>query len=274
MSRRSGRSRLTLVLLALTSITLITLDFRGPDGAVGALRALAADVLSPVRDVTGTVLEPVGDALSGITGYGALEDENDDLRRRLEELEGQQMRNDDAEQELDALLESRGLTRFTDLASVSARVVGSPISNFEQTVRLDRGSYDGIDEDMPVVTGAGLVGRVVEVSQTRSTVRLITDPQSSVGVRLSRSGDLGLVEGVGPDRPLVLGLIEPGTDVGRRELLVTSGVDDSIFPGGIPVGRVTGAEGNDGELEQEVALVPVADLDRLRFVEVLVTGMT
>lgn len=274
MSRRSGRSRLTLVLLALTSITLITLDFRGPDGAVGALRALAADVLSPVRDVTGTVLEPVGDALSGITGYGALEDENDDLRRRLEELEGQQMRNDDAEQELDALLESRGLTRFTDLASVSARVVGSPISNFEQTVRLDRGSDDGIDEDMPVVTGAGLVGRVVEVSQTRSTVRLITDPQSSVGVRLSRSGDLGLVEGVGPDRPLVLGLIEPGTDVGRRELLVTSGVDDSIFPGGIPVGRVTGAEGNDGELEQEVALVPVADLDRLRFVEVLVTGMT
>ncbi len=271
MSRRSGRSRLTLVLLVLTSITVITLDFRGPGGVIGALRSGAADVLSPVRGAAETVFGPVGDGLAGITGYGSLEDENDELRRRIAELEGDELRGEDAERELDALLELERLDRYTDLPTVAARVIGTPISNFEQTIQLDRGSDDGIGLDMPVVTGAGLVGRVVDVSGSRSIVRLITDPSSSVGVRLSRSADLGVVEGVGPDRPLDLGLIDVGTDVLERELLVTSGVDDSFFPGGIPVARVWSVSSTEGELEQDVTVEPVVDLDRLRFVEVLQT---
>lgn len=270
MSRRSGRSRFTLVLLVLTSITVITLDFRG-GGVIGSLRSGAADVLSPVRSAADTVFGPVGDAFSGITGYGALEDENDALRARIEEMEGDQVRDEDAEAELEALLELKRLSRFTDLPAVAARVIGTPVSNFEQTIQLDVGGDDGVVENMPVVTGSGLVGRVVEVSGTRSIVRLVTDPTSSVGVRLSRSGDLGVVEGVGPDRPLDLGLVDLGTAVEMRELLVTSGVDDSYFPGGIPVGRVERIESTEGELEQNVVIEPVVDLDRLRFVEVLMT---
>lgn len=272
LSRRSGRSRLTLILLVLTSVTVITLDFRGPGGVIGAVRSGAADVLSPVRGAADTVFGPVSDAFSGITGYGALEDENDVLWRRIEELEGDRLRAEDAEAELKALLRVNRLDRFTDLPSVSARVVGSPISNFEQTIQLDRGSDHGIGEDMPVVTGTGLIGRVVDVSGTRSIVRLITDPSSSVGVRLSRSGVLGVLEGVGPDRLLDLGLVDLETDVRERELLVTSGVDDSFFPGGIPVGRVRRATSTEGELQQDIAVAPVVDLGRLRFVKVIQTG--
>lgn len=272
MSRRSGRSRLTLILLVLTSVTVITLDFRGPGGVIGAVRSGAADVLSPVRGAAGTVFGPVSDAFSGITGYGALENENDALRRRIDELEGDRLRAEDAEAELEALLRVNRLDRFTDLPSVAARVVGSPISNFEQTIQLDRGSDHGIGRNMPVVTGTGLVGRVVDVSGTRSIVRLITDPNSSVGVRLSRSGDLGVLEGVGPDRLLDLGLIDVDTEVRERELLVTSGVDDSFFPGGIPVGRVRSATSTEGELQQDIAVAPVVDLGRLRFVRVIQTG--
>ena len=271
MSRRSGRSRLTLVLLVLTSITVITLDFRG-GGVIGTVRNGAADALSPVRGAADAVFGPVGDAFSGITGYGALEDENDALRAHIEEMEGEALRDVDAEAELEALLELKRLSRFTDLPTVSARVIGTPVSNFEQTIQLDVGGDDGVVEDLPVVTGAGLVGRVVDVSGSRSIVRLVSDPTSSVGVRLSRSGDLGVVEGVGPDRPLDLGLIDPGTAVEVRELLVTSGVDDSFFPGGIPVGRVERVEAVQGELEQQVVIEPVVDLRRLRFVEVLLTG--
>lgn len=271
LSRRSGRSRFTLVLLVLTSITVITLDFRG-GGVIGTLRSGAADVLSPVRSAADTVFGPVGDAFSGITGYGELADENDALRARIEEMEGDQLRDADAEAELASLLELKRLSRFTDLPTVSARVIGTPVSNFEQTIQLDVGSDDDIAQDMPVVTGSGLVGRVVEVSRTRSIVRLVTDPTSSVGVRLSRSGELGVAEGVGPDRPLDLGLVDIGIAVEMSELLVTSGVDDSFFPGGIPVGTVGRVESTVGELEQEVVIEPVVDLARLRFVEVLLTG--
>ncbi len=91
-------------------------------------------------------------------------------------------------------------------------------------------------------------------------------------MRLSRSADLGVVEGVGPDRPLDLGLIDVGTEVRERELLVTSGVDDSFFPGGIPVARVRSVSSTAGDLEVDLDVEPVVDLDRLRFVEVLQTG--
>ena len=272
LRRQPGRSRLTLAVLVLASVTVITLDFRGPEGLVGSLRDGAADLVSPVRDASVTALRPVGDAIAGITGYGALEDDNAALRRRVEELEGDRLRAEDAETELEALLDQRGLDRFTTLPTVAARVVGTPVANFEQTIELDRGRDDGISEDMPVVTGTGLVGRVVDTSRSRAVVRLVTDPASAVGVRLSRSGDIGVAEGVGPGRLLDLGLIDVDTDVVAGELVVTSGVDDSFFPGGIPLGSVVTAASAEGELEQEIAVAPVVDLDRLRFVEVLQTG--
>lgn len=270
LSRRSGRSRSTLVLLVLISITVITLDFRG-GGLIGTVRSGAADALTPVREVADAVLGPVGDGFSGLTRYGTLEEENDSLRARIEELEGDELRGVDAEAELERLLELRGMNRFTDLPTVSARVIGTSASNFEQTIQLDAGGEDGVAEDMPVVTGAGLTGRVVDVSRTRSVVRLVSDPTSSVGVRLSGSGDLGVAEGAGPGRPLDLGLVDLTTAVAQRELVFTSGVDDSFFPGGIPVGRVERVSSVEGELEQEVVIEPVVDLARLRFVEVLRT---
>ena len=269
LHRRTDRPRSTLLLLLLASLTAITLDFRGGD-AVATVRSLATDVMAPVRSAAEAVLEPVGDAVSGVTGHGAVADENARLRARIEELEGDRLRSEDAEAELEALLEASGLARFTSLPTVAARVVG-PVSNLELTVQLDRGSADGVREDQPVVTGAGLVGRVVEVSRTRSAVRLVTDPASAVGARVSRTGDLGVVEGTGRDRPLMLGLLEPGPTVAGGDLLVTSGGPDSPFPGGIPLGRVTTAVQPPGALEPEADVEPAADLAHLRFVRVLLT---
>lgn len=273
VSRRNGRrSRATLLFLILTSLTVITLDFRD-DGAglVGSVRNVAADVLAPVRDGADAVLSPVGDAFSGITGYGSLEDENARLRARIAELEGAGLRQDEIEAELREL---RALVQLDDLGGISrvtARVVAAPVSNFEQTIELDRGTADGVRVDMPVVTGTGLVGRVVRASGQRSVVRLVTDPSSSVGVRLSRSGETGIAEGRGVGRTLSVGFIDAGAEVLRREIAVTSGLEggSDLYPPGIPVGRVTEAAHREGEIEQQVALQPVADLAHLRYVQVL-----
>jgi rod shape-determining protein MreC len=235
------------------------------------VRRGATDVLAPVRSAGESVFRPLGDAAAGITGYDELEAENDELRRRVEALEGAALRGADAEAELEALLAARGLERFTALPTVSARVVGAPVSNVEQTVQLDRGRDHGIAVDMPVATGAGLVGRVVEVSGSRAVVRLVTDPASAVGVRLSATGDLGVAEGQGRGRPLRLGLVEPDEPVAAGELVVTSGTAASFFPPGIPVGSVAAASQHRGSLEQEATLAPAADLGRLRFVEVIRT---
>ena len=69
-------------------------------------------------------------------------------------------------------------------------------------VEIDRGTDAGVDKGMPVVTGAGLVGRVVEASKRRATVLLITDLSSNIGVRLTASGDVGVAKGAGAGNDL------------------------------------------------------------------------
>jgi rod shape-determining protein MreC len=100
-------------------------------------------------------------------------------------------------------------------------------------------------------------------------VRLITDPTSSVGVRFTKSDEIAIAEGEGADRKMSVGFVEVNVKLNRRELAVTSGLNDSVFPAGIPVGRVASATSAPGELQQEVTMNPVADLEHLRFVRVL-----
>jgi rod shape-determining protein MreC len=273
LPRRAGRSRVTLVFLILMSLTIITLDFRDDgDGVVNSVRDAASDVLSPARNALDGVLTPVGEAFSGITGYGSLRDENDRLRAEVEELRGDLLEREDAKAERRELLALNGLDdELAGLTTVAARVIGAPVSNFAQTIELNRGIDQGVAVDMPVVTGSGLVGRVVEASGSRSTVRLITDPRSSVGVRFSRSGEAGIADGEGPDTALSVGFIETSAQLRRRDLAVTSGLEggSELFPPNIPVGRVVSASRPSGELQQRVELEPLADLDDLRFVKVV-----
>ena len=262
------RSRSTLTLLVLASLSAILLDARGP-GVVDAVRDGAVDALAPVRSVTTAAVEPVGDLLAGIAGYDDLEQENARLRHRVDELEG---RREERTTDRRALREALALLHVPwvgDVPAVGARVVGAPVSNLEQTVELDKGSGDGIAEGMPVVAADGLVWRVAEVSGRRSRVRLITDPGSAVGVRLVGSGDPGSAEGDGPGRALSVAFIEPGTKVGRDELVVTSGLEGAAFPADVPVGHVVHAATRAGELSQDVTLRPAVDLGRLELVRVL-----
>jgi rod shape-determining protein MreC len=263
--RRSGRTSLTVVPLLLASLTLITLDVRSD--AADALREGATDALAPVRSLAEDLLDPLGDALHGVTGYGDLEDENADLRARLAAVEGDRSRVAAAEREVREALGVLDVPWVGDLPAVGARVVSAPVSNFEQTVELGKGSADGIAVDMPVVAADGLVGRVASVSRRRSVVQLVTDPDMSVGVVLTRSGDQGAADGEGPGRSLSLSFVEAATRVGRRELVVTSGLQGGRYPAGLPVGHV--ARRAAGTLSQHVEVEPAADLAHLELVRVL-----
>lgn len=266
--RRSARPRFTLLLLVLTAITLLTLDERGAR-VVGTVRNAARDAFAPVTSAAENVFEPVGDVFQGIVHYGDLEAENARLREQLAARQGEQLQAQDAQRELKALLDQQELEYIGDIPTVAARVVATSPNNFELTIEIDRGTGDGVVKGMPVVSGAGLVGRVVEAGRTRSTVLLLNDPQSSVGVRLTSSGDVGVATGQGLRSPLGVGLIDPATVVPPDEVVVTSGLQQSVFPPGIPVGRVSSATARPGELQQDVSIVPVVDLRRLTFVKVL-----
>lgn len=274
LSRRStrlGRSRFTLLLLVLTSITVLTLDFRG-SGVVDDLRGAASTIFSPLADGAGSVAEPFTDAWNGAFGYDDLERENDRLRDQIAEMEGDAAEAADANRQLDELAELEGVTRYTALPTVTSRVVGGSLTNFEHAIQIDRGSDDGVVIGMPVVTGAGLVGRVTQVTGGRSTVQLITDPAFRVGVRLATSGEVGIGHGTGDDAPLV---VDAGVPVAVREaipeeeVVLSSGLDRSAFPPDIPVGTVTEVDAAADQLSLVLTIEPLVDLGNLAYVQVV-----
>jgi rod shape-determining protein MreC len=266
--RRSARPRFTLLLLVLTAITLLTLDERGAR-VVGTVRGYARDAFAPVASAADRVFGPVGDAIQGVVHYGDLEAENERLREQLAEQQGEQLRAQDAQRELKALLDQQELDYVGDIPTVSARVVTTSPNNFQLTVEINRGTEDGVADGMPVVSGAGLVGRVVDASRTRAIVLLVADQESSVGVRLTTSGDVGVATGQGMRSPMKVDLVDTATVVPVGEVVVTSGLQQSVFPPGIPVGKVRTAKSMPGALQQDVAVDPVVDLGRLTFVRVL-----
>jgi rod shape-determining protein MreC len=269
ISRRPRRSRLTLALLIITSIIVLTLDFRDT-GVVGTARDVAASALAPVRGAVETATRPVSNAWNGITGYGDLEAENEELRARLDEIEGERARNEDAADQLGVILAQQGIEWVGNIETSLARVVAGSISNFADTVDIDKGTDHGISEGMPVVTGAGLVGIVEHATGSRSTVRLLSDPDFRVGVRRVPEGTLGTARGTGrADRMLVDSNLDPDERVRPRSLITTSGADRSRFPASIPVGRVVESRESTTSLTLELVIEPMVDVTSLSYVTVL-----
>ena len=268
--RRSRRHRFVLVLLALTSITVLTLDYRGGgNGALESVRTTARDAFAPVQSAADRVVSPVTGFFNTITHYGDLKSENAKLRRPLDEARADAIRGVDADRERQELLNISNLDYAGGLASVPARVVSNTPTNFQLTVTLDHGSDSKLKVGMPVVTNAGLVGRLTEVSKTRSTVLLITDSSSNIGVRLATSGKTGVVKGSGARSPLPMDLIDTDVQVAPGEPVVTSGLEKGLFPPQLPVGRVRSAQFAPGALQQDITVDPSVDLVSLEFVRVL-----
>lgn len=268
-SRRSGRSRFTLVLLILTSITLLTLDFRG-FGPLQTARSSVLGVFSPVGEFFGNVFEPVGDAWSGAFDQRDLAKENEELRRQIDDLEGQITGGEVAKESNRQLLEQAGIEYLGDIETVQARVVGGSISNFETTIQIDKGESSGIAVDMPVVTGKGLVGRVVQTSANSSTVELLTSGDFAVGFTAvgSPSTVQGVLTGVS-DSGALRGTVDVTGDVSPGQLLVTSGTLGSPYPQGIPIGTVTAVSDQPSTLERTLDIQMAANVSDLAYVTVV-----
>ncbi len=275
LPRRSGRRRYTLLVLVLAAVTLLTLDARG-FGPLASAQSGVRNVLSPLRTGVSAIFNPFTDAWRGAFNYDDLEAENAALRSQLDALEGAAITDANARAELDALNAQLGIDYLAETETVVARVAGSELGNFSKfSVEIDRGSSTGLAVGMPVVTDAGVVGKLVRVDRDRSLVQLISDPEFAIGVRLVSSSKIGLGHGNGSDdRTLIVDQgIAADVEVAVGEAVVTGG-RASLFPPGIPVGLVTAVTLELGAEQQTVLVSLTADVGNLDFVSVVLYDST
>ena len=273
------RRRAVLALLVSLSIALLTVYFgESASGGLHAIQRGFLEVMAPLQEGASRALKPASDLVGWAGDVVDAKSENKDLKKQNEELRAQLAAAQTAERDAKQL---RGLVGFNESArfpdghdQVAARVIGRSPTVWYSAITIDKGSDQGLRVDQPVVSGAGLVGRVSDVAPDAARVTLITDHTSGVSAQLVPDGANGLVKAtVGNPNDLILDFVEKGRAVARGATVVTSGWRssrlESLFPRGIPIGRVSRVDSDERELYQRVHLKPFADVRELDIVEVL-----
>jgi rod shape-determining protein MreC len=258
-------------MLILTAFTLTALDYRsnGESSAFEAVRRGSDTVFGPAERAIGGAAHSVGRALGGLPRIGRYRSDNTKLRAENDRLRAQLRETDGLRRQLadwQSLLKVKDAGGYT-LAPARVISVGSSLG-FEWTATIDAGSNDGLREGQTVMNGKGLVGRVKRVGPYTSVVLLVVDAEFSAGVRLLRTGQLGLVSGHGRSG-LSYQLIGQRARAEVGDAMYTSG---STFNAGIPVGRVTTTSNDPNTPTLTGTLTPYVDVTALDLVGVVLDG--
>ena len=265
-------SRLLLVLLVAVAFALITVDIRGGDDSpLNGAREVTASVLGPVESGVSGAVQPVADALRSLRESGtsgdrirALEQQNVSLKQQVSSSD----LVDNRTAQLTRLLGAAGAGQYT-VKAAEVVAIGAA-QGFSWTVTIDFGSQDGIQRDMTVINGDGLVGRITTVASDTSTVLLASDPEFSVGTRMEGSGEVGFATGQG-NGPMRVDLLNGQAQVKAGDRMVTFGSQGGRpFVPGVPVGTVSRVENTPGQLTRTVLVQPFVHFTTLDLVGVVV----
>jgi rod shape-determining protein MreC len=260
------------VLLIAIAFALITVDIRGgQDSPVQGARQAAAAVFGPIENGVSSAVDPVGNAVAAVRDSDSrhdriaqLEHDNTALKAKL----GSDDRNRSRLNQLDKMLKMAGAGQY-GIKGAEVIAIGAA-QGFSWTVTIDVGSNDGIQRDMTVLNGDGLVGRVTTVGPDTATVLLANDPDFTVGTRMESSDELGFASGQG-DRPLRVEMLNGKAKIKKGDRLVTFGSQaDKPFVPGVPVGVVSRVDPSGGDLTRTIYVTPYVAFSKLDIVGVVV----
>ena len=262
------------ILLGMTAVCVgtiflsLTLNLSG-----GPLSAVAGYVFVPMQrgiNSVGTFLSEKADNLKNLN----------DVMQKNEELQAQV---DELTQELNTIkLEQYDLENYRALLEldekypsyekVAANVIGKDSGNWFNTFIIDKGSKDGIEKDMNVLAGSGLVGIVTEVAPNYAKVRSIIDDTSSVsGMDLSTSDNCivhGSLQKMNENQEIEFSdLKDSDNQVQAGDQVVTSYISDKYLQG-ILIGYIKDIQTDSNNLTKSGTITPVVDFEHIQ--EVLV----
>lgn len=251
----------------------MAVDARDADGQHKLLRVWTQTFASPLQNASSKATGATSGFFEQIWNFRSTASENEQLKERVAALETELNNARHAETENERLKALLDLRERSDIKSVPARVIARDPSVWFNTITINRGSTSGVAVNMPVVTGTGIVGRVITVSPFASQVMLITDEKAGAGAvvgQLGQSGALGSVRG---RADLGVGVVEMRYVSGLEKVEVNDSVmttgQDGIYPPGLNVGRVVEVKNGTATQAHQILIQPGAQLDHLEEVAVL-----
>ncbi len=273
------RRRVALAVFVGLSIALLTAYFgESGGGLLHAFQRGAQEALAPIETGASRALKPMRDFFGWVGDTVDAKSENEKLRGEVEQLRSKLAEAQTAKRDASQLRGLIGLRRQAGYPQgtqpVAARVIARSPTVWYSTIRIDKGSGDGVHLDQPVIASGGLAGKVTRVTGGSAEVTLITDASSAVSAQVMPNGAAGVVRPeVGDPTDLLLDYIQKGRRVTENTTVVTSGFTssrvESLFPRGIPIGRVTKVDLDEVDLYQRVHIEPFADLRQIDVVQVL-----
>jgi rod shape-determining protein MreC len=228
---------------------------------VERFRAQVVDALVPNMEWALVPVTKVAGLIEGFQSYARLAEQNQELRRELQQMKAWKEAALQLEQENAKLLDLNNVRLDARLSYVTGVVLTDSGSPFRQSVLLNVGARDGLVDGWAAMDGLGLVGRISGVGEQTARVILLTDSSSRIPVTIQPSGQTGLMHGDNSAVP-PLEFIENQDEVRPGDRVISSG-DGGVFPAGLLVGEVI--RGADRRLRVRLA----ADYTRLNFLRVL-----
>lgn len=236
-----------LIVLCLVSILLLTFYIReGENGPIHSVRGAVSVVTTPVRVLGSLVATPFNAAGNVMGNLTASQETLSELREQNAELTAQVAELSESKKTSERLESLLNLQSTYSLTSTAARIIGNSSDAWSRAVTIDKGTAAGFSCGMAVCNSGGVIGQIVEVSATTSTVQLITDEGSGVSAMIQSTRAQGMLQGQ-PDGSLRLSYVSTESDVKVGDIVITSGIG-GVYPKGLPLGTVSSVEKSDNDV--------------------------
>ena len=229
-----------LKITAISAVLILSLVLLSKIGDNPVQRAVYS-VMSPLFRTTEKIVTPVRKFSYRLKNAGKFEAEIEELKKQVNALKVENRSREEYIIENKRLKELLSLKDgMTDGRMVTARVISYEPNSWYDTVVINKGENAGIDKDNAVITGLGVVGRVTEVGKNWAKVSTIINISNSVGVKLARTGDIGVVSGdaiLAENKQCRLEYLSNDKKLINGDILLTSGLG-GIYPSDLNIGKV------------------------------------
>lgn len=256
----------TVVCALLLSVSVICKDVTKP------FTNIVAAVVIPMQDGINSVGVWVSDRLGSFKSMDELKAENEELSKKVDDLTKENERLSGNQKELEDLRELMALKEeYASYSTIGASVISNGSGNWYETFVINKGSEDGIEVNMNVLAGTGLVGIVTEVGHNYAKVRSIIDDASNVSAKSLSTSDTCVVQGnsesIQKDGTIDVEYISKDATMQAGDELVTSHISSKYLEG-LRIGTVSDISMDSSNLTKSARVTPVVDFQHIE--EVLV----